>query len=156
MTRSTAINVINVGCLRESGCVRLAILEIMSRDQPDGDLINVLNKVLPFEKHLPGMRYCGPGTNLGNRLHPDGTPKPGNEPIDRIDEAAMRHDIQYCLYNDRRHRLEADKVMIKELLAIKKPTCRERLERMVVLPFLFIKRIMSACLLKIPIINNFT
>jgi hypothetical protein len=137
-----------------NGCVRLAILEIMSRDETDADFINVLNTILPFEKHVPGMRYCGPGTNLSARLYPDLTPKPGSEPVDRVDEAAMRHDIQYNMYHDRRHRLEADKAMIKELLNIEKPTCRERIERILVLPILYIKKLLTACLLKIPIINN--
>ena len=131
-----------------------AILEIMSRDQTDGDLINVFNTILPFEKHLPGMRYCGPGTNLTSRLYPDGTPRSGCEPVDRVDEAAMKHDIEYAIHKDRRHRLEADKVMINELLNINKPTLRERLERMVVIPIMYIKKFITACLLKIAIINN--
>ncbi len=35
-----------------------------SKDEVDLDLVDVINKALPFEKHLPGMNYCGPGTNL--------------------------------------------------------------------------------------------
>lgn len=153
MKKFTNNDVINVRCLMiEYGTVVLAILEIiiiMSRDQTDCDLVDVLNKILPFEKHLPGMRYCGAGTNLSARLYPDGTPRPGNEPVDRVDEAAMRHDIQYELYKDRRHRLQADKIMIDELLHIPKPTYKERLERMLVLPILYVKRLIGACLLKL-------
>ena len=126
----------------------------MIRDHTDGDLINVMNKVLPFEKHLPGMRYCGPGTNLCARLDPNGKPRPGSEPVDRVDEAAMRHGIQYSIHTDRRHRLVADNAMINELLNIKKPTIRERIELFFVLPMLYIKRTISACLLKIPLLNS--
>src|SRR6059036_279105 len=123
MKRFININAINVRCrIIKNGCVLLVILELMSLDQIDGDFIDVLNTILPFEKHIPGMRYCGAGTKLYKRLNSDGTPKPGNEPIDRVDEAAIRHDIQYELYKDRRHRLHADKVMIRELLNIPKPT----------------------------------
>lgn len=126
----------------------------MARDFTDCDFIETLNSVLPFEKHLPGMRYCGPGTKLAKRLKPDGTPHLGSEPIDRVDEAAMRHDIQYQKYQDRWHRLEADKAMINELLNIEKPTVRERCERFFVIPIMFIKRCITACILRIPLLNK--
>jgi len=129
--------------------VRPVTLANMARDQPDFDIVDVINTVLPFEKHLPGMRYCGPGTKLDSRLNSDDTPRPGSEPVDRVDAAALRHDIQYRKFSDRHHRLQADKVMIRELLAIHHPTCRERLERMLVLPVLYIKRFLGLCILKV-------
>ena len=97
---------------------------------------------------------CRTGTRLSKRLYPDGTSRPGSEPVDRVDEAAMRHDIQYDMYKDRRHRLDADKAMIYELINIEKPTCRERIQRVFVLPIMFVKRCITACLLRIPIINR--
>ena len=30
---------------------------------------------LPFELHLPGHNFTGPGTKLDRRLNPDGTPR---------------------------------------------------------------------------------
>ena len=49
-----------------------------------------------FALHFPGMRYCGPGTDLTEKLEADRrTPKPDCKPVDRIDEAALRHDIYY-------------------------------------------------------------
>jgi Phospholipase A2-like domain len=66
----------------------------------------------------------------------------------------MRHDIQYEMYQDRRQRLDADKAMINELINIEKPTCRERIERFFVLPIMVVKRCITACLLRIPIINR--
>ena len=36
----------------------------------------VVNK-LPFELHLPGHNFTGPGTRLDKRLNPDMTPKIG-------------------------------------------------------------------------------
>ena len=44
-------------------------------DAVDLDLVDVINTVLPFEKHIPGMNYCGPGTNLKKKLLPDGITK---------------------------------------------------------------------------------
>ena len=46
--------------------------------------------------HFPGLNYCGPGTDLEERLESDGeTPKARYRPVDRIDEASLRHDIYY-------------------------------------------------------------
>lgn len=122
---------------------------ITPKDETDLDFVQIVNTVLPFEKHLPGMNYCGPGTRLRDRLNPDNTPKPGNEPVDRVDEAALRHDIVYSQYDDLRHRMEADREMINDLRNIKNPTCRERIERVIVLPVLYIKRLVESCIAKV-------
>ena len=93
------------------------------------------------EFHIPGMHFCGPGTNLSERLEKDGcTPKPFSKPVDRVDEAALRHDLFYTKYTSAKKRAEADKVMIEEIKAIKNPTLRERLERIIVIICLSIKR----------------
>ena len=113
------------------------------------DIVDVFNACLPFEKHLPGMNYCGPGTNLLKKLNDDGkTPKKGYEPVDRVDEAALKHDIKYSQHDDLRHRNQADKEMITDLKNIQNPTCRERFERCIVLPILIIKRIIGSWILK--------
>ena len=44
------------------------------------------------EKHLPGHNFTGAQTNLDKRLI-NNQPVPGSEPINRVDAAAMRHDI---------------------------------------------------------------
>jgi hypothetical protein len=118
-------------------------------DEVDLDLVDVINKVLPFEKHLPGMNYCGPGTNLKRKLNEDYSVKPGFEPTDRIDEAALRHDIKYSKYDDLKHRHEADKQMLNEIRNIENPTWRERLERCIVVPILAIKTFVGSCILRI-------
>ena len=66
----------------------------------------VLNKgvdLLPFETHLPGFNYCGPGTNLKSRL------TRGDRPINSLDSACMEHDIAYSKSTDNKTRSEADK-----------------------------------------------
>ena len=119
-------------------------------DETDFDITDVLNVVLPFEKHLPGMKYCGPGTNLKLKLNDDGlTPRKGYEPVDRVDEAAMRHDIKYQQFDDLKHRNMADKEMLRELREIKNPSCRERMERCIVFPIIAIKRWIGVLILRI-------
>ena len=118
--------------------------KVDSIDETDLDLVDVLNPVLPFEKHLPGMNYCGPGTNLNKKLMGEGiTPRPEFLPVDRVDEVAFKHDLAYNKYDDLRHRLDADKDMIRELRNIKNPSCRERIERMIVIPIISIKRLVG-------------
>ena len=120
-----------------------------SLDETDLDVTTVLNTLMPFQKHLPGMNYCGPGTNLDQRLEEDGqTPRPGNEPVDRADEAALRHDMAYAEGSDLHARIKADERMIIDLLNIPSPTCRERLERGVVLFIMFVKVFFGRLLLK--------
>ena len=39
------------------------------------------------EKHLPGMNYCGPGTNVAKRLANN------VQPMDPLDKACLEHDL---------------------------------------------------------------
>lgn len=107
-----------------------------------GILNNAINN-LPIELHLPGHRYTGPGTKLEQRTYvgPDGKrrPRPGNEPINRVDAAAFNHDVAYHDHQDVKSRNEADRRMLAELDAIQNPTLRERLDRAVVRPIIAAK-----------------
>ena len=52
----------------------------------------IVNKVinnLPFEAHLPGYQFCGPGTQLTKRLNR------GDRGINPLDAACRLHDIEY-------------------------------------------------------------
>lgn len=66
-------------------------------------VINTLIDKLPFELHLPGYNYCGPGTKLDKRL------QRGDKGINLLDEACKEHDIAYSLSSDIGNRHEADK-----------------------------------------------
>ena len=71
-----------------------------------GIISTVVNKaidLLPFEAHLPGYNYCGPGTNLVKRL------ARGDKGINPLDEACKLHDIAYSKYSDSERRRQADK-----------------------------------------------
>jgi len=43
----------------------------------------------------------GPGTKLDKRLNADGTPKQWSKPVNRVDDAAYRHDLAYASNADR-------------------------------------------------------
>lgn len=74
-----------------------------------GLLNSFINKV-PFEMHLPGYQYCGPGTNLKKRL------ARGDPGINGLDAACKLHDIAYDQYHDGKERIKADKQLAKSAL----------------------------------------
>ena len=85
--------------------------------------------------HLPGHSFTGLGTRLDLRLNPDGTAKTFSKPVDRVDNAALRHDLAYDQYPDTASSNLADREnMVDELNNIPNPTFRERVERAIVKP----------------------
>ena len=82
----------------------------------------------PGEHHLPNYNYAGPGTRLDIRLDENNLPKSGEEPINRVDAAALKHDIAYNSH-DIRTRQKADIDLIQDLNEIQNPTLRERIDR---------------------------
>lgn len=69
-------------------------------------LVNSIINNLPFEAHLPGYNYCGPGTKLEKRL------SRGDKGINKLDEACMQHDIAYTKSNDLKERQKADLILL--------------------------------------------
>ena len=72
-------------------------------NQSGAGLINSAINNLPFELHVPGYRYLGPGTKLEKKLAAN---VPG---INKLDEAAKQHDIAYSQHKDLTNRHLADK-----------------------------------------------
>lgn len=68
-------------------------------------LINTLINKLPFELHVPGYKFCGPGTRLYKRL------ARGDRGVNPLDSACREHDIAYSENKDLTHRHEADRVL---------------------------------------------
>lgn len=68
-------------------------------------LVNSLINNLPFELHLPGYSYCGPGTALEKRL------QRGDKGINQLDAACKEHDIAYSQSKEIIDRHVADKVL---------------------------------------------
>lgn len=70
-----------------------------------GEFLNrVINK-LPFELHIPGYQFCGPGTRLQERL------KRGDRGINSLDAACRDHDIAYSRSSELEDRHAADRVL---------------------------------------------
>ena len=108
------------------------------------DIQSILSKLpftttgIPGELHLklPGTNahsFTGPGTRLDIRLNPDDTPRDFSKPINRIDEIAYKHDLDYReAGDDLEAKHNADRMMIQLLDEIKNPTIREIIERIIV------------------------
>lgn len=69
-----------------------------------GFLNSVINS-LPFEVHVPGYQFCGPGTKLKERL------ARGDKGINPLDSACRTHDIAYENSNNIDIRHKADKLL---------------------------------------------
>ena len=61
------------------------------------------------EFHWPGYQYMGPGTHLQKRL------KRGDPGINRLDQIAKQHDIDYSRAKTLRDKHAADRKMIKAI-----------------------------------------
>jgi hypothetical protein len=77
---------------------------VMITSQGAGVLNTIINK-LPFELHLPGYSYCGPGTRLAKRL------ARGDKPINKLDSHCRDHDIAYSKTKDLEQRHQADRIL---------------------------------------------
>jgi hypothetical protein len=73
-------------------------------------LLNTLINKLPFEMHIPGYKYCGPGTKLAKRL------ARGDRGVNDLDEACKLHDISYAQNKDVQSRHEADNLLANKAL----------------------------------------
>ena len=81
-----------------------------------GSLLNKAINNLPFEMHLPGHNFTGPGTKLKKRLNPDLTPKECSKPVNRVEKAAYHHNVCYLKNDDTATRnAVCDKNMLKSL-----------------------------------------
>ena len=49
--------------------------QFLKKEVAGGSFLNSLVNKFPFEIHLPGHNFTGPGTKLNKRLNPNGTPK---------------------------------------------------------------------------------
>ena len=107
--------------------------QFIKRDATGGSFLNSLVNKRPFEMHLPGHNFTGPGTKLYKRLNSDGTSKEFSIPINTVDNAAYHHDLGYSKHDDTKTRNEVcDKTMLGELSGIVNPTLRERIDKSIV------------------------
>ena len=101
--------------------------------QKGGLLLNKAINYLPFEMHLLGHNFTGPGTKLKKRLNQDLTQKKWSKHVNRVDKVAYHHDLCYLENDDTAIRnAVCDKNMLKELKGIYNPSLRERLDKSIV------------------------
>ena len=71
-------------------------------------LINNIINSLPFELHLPGYKFCGPGTRIDEKI----SNKVNG--INKLDEACKTHDIFYSKNKDITQRHQADRELLEK------------------------------------------
>lgn len=77
----------------------------MSASNKTGSLLNRAINALPFELHIPGYQFCGPGTRLKKRL------ARGDTGVNPLDAACREHDIAYSKSNELVDRHAADDIL---------------------------------------------
>jgi len=104
-------------------------------DVDGGDIVDTIGKHIG-EVHFPGSNYLGPGTKFEERINR------GDKPTDRVDEAAMFHDLSYHIHKDKDKRHEADKKLLRDIDSIQNPTFKEKIKaittKAVIKPKLFL------------------
>ena len=86
-------------------------------------LLNSAINALPFELHVPGYQFCGPGTHLAKRL------ERGDRGINPLDAACREHDIAYSRSKELVDRHVADRILAdkaRERITAKDATFGER------------------------------
>lgn len=69
-------------------------------------ILNTIINKLPFELHLPGYKFCGPGTKLKKRL------ARGDVGVNSLDNACREHDIAYHKSSNIEERHVADRKLL--------------------------------------------
>lgn len=94
-----------------------------------GGFFNSAINKLPFEIHLPGYQFCGPGTKLNKRL------ERGDPGVNKLDSECRLHDIAYQNNTDLESRHRADNILANkafERVIAPDSGFRERLDSLLV------------------------
>lgn len=83
--------------------VEPAVSEVTSNEEDKNSALDAIIDLMPFEMHVPGYKFCGPGTKLAERL------ERGDVGINPLDEACREHDIAYS--NKETNRRKADRIL---------------------------------------------
>ena len=108
------------------GCKKCQFMTSKST-KSGGDIVEPIGKYVG-EVHPFGDNYLGPGTKFKERI------QRGDKPKDRVDEAAMHHDLAYHIYKDKEKRHEADRKLLQDLDQINNPSFKERIKRGIAKP----------------------
>ena len=72
-------------------------------EEEKGSVLDNLIDLLPFEMHVPGYKFFGPGTKLAKHI------QRGDIGINPLDEACRQHDLAYN--NPSSNRRQADRIL---------------------------------------------
>ncbi len=75
-------------------------------EEVEKSALDAIIDLMPFEMHVPGYKFCGPGTKLSERL------ARGEVGINPLDEACREHDIAYA--DKKASRRQADRVLAEK------------------------------------------
>ena len=123
--------------MRRGQCIKCGKTktQLIKSDAIGGSFLNTLVNKLPFEMHLPGYNFTGPGTKLYKRLNPNGTPKEWSIPINKVDNAAYHRALCSSKHYDTKTRNEVcDNSILGELNGIVISTLRDRIDKSIVGP----------------------
>ena len=91
--------------------------------QSGGFKFSSLIRSLPFEMHIPGYNFCGPGTHLTKRL------QRGDKGINRLDDICKTHDIAYSKARNQQDYAKADRIMINAIDKLPNRSLTEKMTR---------------------------
>ena len=96
-------------------------------------ILRKVEKVLPKDSlTLPKHRYCGLQTTpLEEELNEDGSPKPGHEPYNQVDDVCRNHDYLYSKAKNKADKHKADKIMLKQLADLQPKNFREKVDKLI-------------------------
>ena len=72
-------------------------------EEENNSVLDKLIDLLPFEMHMPGYKFCGPGIRLAERI------QRGYIDINPLDEACRQHDLAYN--NPSSNHRQADRIL---------------------------------------------
>ena len=93
------------------------------------DIHKLLGKLPRPEKGFvwPGHKYTGPWNPLSKQLDENDLPIQGQEPVNKVDEISLRHDICYRDHSNAKKR--CDDVMLEQLNNLKPENWRESIDK---------------------------
>ena len=93
------------------------------------DIHKLLGKLPRPEKGFvwPGHKYTGPWNPLSKQLDENDLPIQGQEPVNKVDEISLRHDICYRDHSNEKKR--CDDVMLEQLNNLKPENWRESIDK---------------------------
>ena len=74
--------------------------------KPENSVLDSIIDLMPFEMHVPGYKFCGPGTKLAEQL------ERGDVGINPLDEACREHDKAYA--DKKINRRQADQILAEK------------------------------------------